>query len=158
MISYGCFVNRGVLHGPWIPIYGFGCVLILLLLKRFRMRPKVEFSMAVLLCGCIEYFTGFFLELTHNGQKWWDYTGYFLNLHGRICAEGLLVFGIGGMAFVYVIAPLIDKDRKSTRLNSRVKEHLNKKLSAACLVLLLLFGADVVYSHFEPNVGEGVTQ
>lgn len=148
MISYGCFVNRGVLHGPWIPIYGFGCVLILLLLKRFRMRPKVEFSMAVLLCGCIEHFTGFFLELTHNGQKWWDYTGYFLNLHGRICAEGLLVFGVGGMAFVYVIAPLID---------NWVKEHLNKRLSTACLVLLLLFGADVVYSHFEPNVGEGVT-
>lgn len=148
MISYGRFVNRGVLHGPWIPIYGFGCVLILFLLKRFRMRPKVEFSMAVLLCGCIEYFTGFFLELTHNGQKWWDYTGYFLNLHGRICAEGLLVFGVGGMAFVYVIAPLID---------NWVKEHLNKRLSTACLVLLLLFGADVVYSHFEPNVGEGVT-
>lgn len=148
MISYGRFVNRGVLHGPWIPIYGFGCVLILLLLKRFRMRPKVEFSMAVLLCGCIEYFTGFFLELTHNGQKWWDYTGYFLNLDGRICAEGLLVFGVGGMAFVYVIAPLID---------NWVKEHLNKRLSTACLVLLLLFGADVVYSHFEPNVGEGVT-
>ena len=149
MISYGRFVNRGVLHGPWIPIYGFGCVLILLLLKRFRMRPKVEFSMAVLLCGCIEYFTGFLLELTHNGQKWWDYTGYFLNLHGRICAEGLLVFGIGGMAFVYVVAPLID---------NWVKEHLNKKLSAACLVLLLLFGTDVIYSHFEPNVGEGVTR
>lgn len=149
MISYGRFVNRGVLHGPWIPIYGFGCVLILLLLKRFRMRPKVEFSMAVLLCGCIEYFTGLVLELTHNGQKWWDYTGYFLNLHGRICAEGLLVFGIGGMAFVYVIAPLID---------NWVKEHLNKRLSAACLVLLLLFGADVIYSHFEPNIGEGVTQ
>lgn len=149
MISYGKFVNRGVLHGPWIPIYGFGCVLILLLLKRFRMRPKVEFSMAVLLCGCIEYFTGFFLELTHNGQKWWDYTGYFLNLHGRICAEGLLVFGIGGMAFVYVVAPLID---------NWVKEHLNKKLSTACLVLLLLFGWDVIYSHFEPNVGEGVTR
>ncbi len=149
MISYGRFVNRGVLHGPWIPIYGFGCVLILLLLKRFRMRPKVEFSMAVLLCGCIEYFTGFFLEFTHNGQKWWDYTGYFLNLDGRICAEGLLVFGIGGMAFVYVVAPLID---------NWVKEHLNKKLSTACLVLLLLFGGDVIYSHFEPNVGEGVTR
>ena len=148
MISYGRFVNRGVLHGPWIPIYGFGCILILLLLKRFRMRPKVEFSMAVLLCGCIEYFTGLVLELTHNGQKWWDYTGYFLNLDGRICAEGLLVFGVGGMAFVYVIAPLID---------NWVKEHLNKRLSTACLVLLLLFGADVVYSHFEPNVGEGVT-
>jgi uncharacterized membrane protein len=33
MISYGCFVNRGVLHGPWIPIYGFGCVLIFTFIK-----------------------------------------------------------------------------------------------------------------------------
>ena len=56
-----------------------------------------------------------------------------------IPAAGLLVFGVGGMAFVYVIAPLID---------NWVKEHLNKRLSTACLVLLLLFGADVVYSHF----------
>ena len=39
-------------------------------------------------------------EYVHNGTRWWDYTGYFLNLHGRICAEGLLVFGIGGMAIV----------------------------------------------------------
>lgn len=148
MITYGRFINRGVLHGPWIPIYGFGCILILLLLKRFRMRPKVEFSMAILLCGFVEYFTGWFLELTHNGQRWWDYTGYFLNLNGRICAEGLLVFGVGGMAFVYVIAPLID---------NWVKEHLNKKLSTLCLILLLLFGSDVIYSHFVPNTGEGVT-
>ena len=35
---------------------------------------------------------------------------------------------------------------------------LSQRLSTACLVLLLLFGADVVYSHFEPNIGEGVTQ
>lgn len=148
MISYGHFINRGVLHGPWIPIYGVGCIMILLFLKRFRMRPKVEFGMAILLCGFVEYFTGFFLELTHNGQKWWDYTGYFLNLDGRICAEGLLVFGVGGMAFVYLIAPLID---------NWVKEHLTKKLSTFCLCLTLLFGCDVVYSHFVPNTGEGVT-
>lgn len=148
LVSYGHFVNRGVLHGPWIPIYGFGCIMILLLLKRFRMRPKVEFGMAIVLCGFVEYFTGLFLELTHNGQRWWDYTGYFLNLDGRICAEGLLVFGIGGMAFVYVIAPLID---------NWVKAHLTKKLSTLCLCLTLLFGSDVIYSHFVPNTGEGVT-
>ena len=31
-----------------------------------------------------------------------------MNLDGRICAEGLLVFGLGGMAIVYVVAPLLD--------------------------------------------------
>ncbi len=149
MITYGKFINRGVLHGPWIPIYGVGCILILLVLKRYRLRPKVEFGLSVLLCGCIEYFTSLFLELTHNGQRWWDYTGYFLNLNGRICAEGLLVFGIGGMAFVYILAPIID---------DYVRNHLNKKLSIFCLILLLIFGGDVVYSHFYPNTGEGVTE
>ena len=43
-------------------------------------------------------------------------------------------------------------------ITTHLQKRSYKKLSAACLVLLLLFGADVVYSHFEPNVGEGVTQ
>lgn len=42
-----------------------------------------------------EYFTSYYLELTHSGMHWWDYSGYFLNLNGRICAEGLFVFGVG---------------------------------------------------------------
>ena len=62
----------------------------------------------IALCGCVEYFTSVYLEYVHDGTRWWDYTGYFLNLHGRICAEGLLVFGIGGMAIVYVLAPFLD--------------------------------------------------
>ena len=36
LVSYGEFVNRGALHGPWLPIYGTGAVLILTLLYRFR--------------------------------------------------------------------------------------------------------------------------
>ena len=57
----------------------------------------------VVLCGVVEYFTSYYLEVT-QGKKWWDYSGYFLNLNGRICAEGLLVFGVGGMAIVYALA------------------------------------------------------
>ena len=32
----GRLVNRGVLHGPWLPVYGTGGVLIVLLLGRCR--------------------------------------------------------------------------------------------------------------------------
>lgn len=35
----------------------------------------------------VEYFTSYYMELT-PGKKWWDYSGYYLNLNGRICAEG----------------------------------------------------------------------
>ena len=96
LITYGTFVNRGALHGPWLPIYGLGSVLILTFLNRLRSHPVIEFCAAIVLCGFLEYMTSVFMEFTTGGKKWWDYSGYFLNLNGRICAEGLLAFGIGG--------------------------------------------------------------
>ncbi len=148
LIADGVFVNRGVLHGPWLPIYGTGSVMMLLLLNRFRRKPVLEFTLAIGLCGCVEYFTSVYLEYVHNGTRWWDYTGYFLNLHGRICAEGLLVFGIGGMAIVYVLAPFLDG------LFRRIP---SKALIAAGVVLLAVFAADQVYSSMHPNEGKGIT-
>lgn len=148
LVSYGILANRGALHGPWLPIYGAGSVLILVLLYRFRKKPALEFGAAVVLCGFLEYMTSLVMELSTGGTKWWDYSGYFLNLNGRICAEGLLVFGLGGMAIVYVVAPLLDN------LLRKVNE---KAVIAVCAVLLAVFAADAVYSHFVPNTGAGVT-
>lgn len=148
LVNDGAFVNRGVLHGPWLPIYGSGGVLILVVLNRLRINPAAEFAGIVVLCGCVEYFTSYYLELTHNGQKWWDYTGYFLNLHGRICAEGLLVFGVGGMAIVYVAAPLLD---------NIIRKVQTRKLIPVCLLLLCVYAADTLYSSKHPNTGEGIT-
>lgn len=136
------FINRGVLHGPWLPIYGSGSLLILTVLYRLRKRPVLEFFSALTLCGIIEYMTGYILELTHNGQRWWDYRGYFLNLHGRICAESLLVFGLGGVLIVYIVAPLLDNLLR--RISSRI-------LIPFCLIFCLLFASDLLYSVCHPN-------
>lgn len=76
-ISEGTFVNRGTLHGPWLPIYGTGGVIILILLKKLRKKPLFEFLAAMVLCGGLEYFSSWYLEKTHGGQRWWDYTGLF---------------------------------------------------------------------------------
>ena len=148
LVSYGEFANRGSLHGPWLPIYGAGSVMILVLLYRFRKRPVLEFSAAVVLCGFLEYMTSWVMEISTGGTKWWDYSGYFLNLNGRVCAEGLLVFGLGGIAIVYVVAPVVDN------LLRKVNQ---KALMSVCAVLMVLFTADAVYSHFVPNTGRGVT-
>ena len=43
LVQSGHLVNRGVLHGPWLPIYGSGGVLVLILLKKVRERPVVTF-------------------------------------------------------------------------------------------------------------------
>ena len=146
-ISEDMFVNRGTLHGPWLPIYGTGGVIILVLLKKLREKPALEFVAAMVLCGCLEYFS-WYLEMTHDGQRWWDYTGYFLNINGRICAEGLLTFGLGGLAIVYLLAPALDN------LLSRIDA---RKLGIVAAVLLVLYCADQVYSAQHPNVGAGIT-
>ena len=98
LFRYQEFVNRGILHGPWLPIYGSGSILILILLKKFRKKSLLILS-AMLVCGVVEYGASYVLERMHNGVRWWDYSDYFLNLHGRICAEGLLCFWFGKLVY-----------------------------------------------------------
>ncbi len=145
--STGMLVNRGTMHGPWLPIYGCGGLLIILLLKPLREKPGVLFAGAVLVCGVLEYTTAWILE-TFLHKKWWDYTGYFLNIHGRVCFEGLLVFGMAGLAFTYIFSPMLDDLYKKM-------EDKNRKI--LCIVLIVLFVADLVWSLMSPNTGVGVT-
>ena len=147
LVKDGVFVNRGVMHGPWLPVYGSGVSLIVVLLARWRGTPYKEAFLTLLLCGTLEYLTSYYLEVT-KGMRWWDYTGYILNLNGRICAEGLIVFVVGGMAAVYVLVPMIDT--ALSRVNT-------KTLRIISVTLVIAFAADMVYSHYVPNTGEGIT-
>lgn len=148
LFRYQEFVNRGILHGPWLPIYGSGSILILILLKKFRKKPFIEFLSAMLVCGVVEYGASYVLERMHNGVRWWDYSDYFLNLHGRICAEGLLAFGLGSLFIVYFLAPCIDN----------LLHKISKKvLIMVCLSFLCIYGADQIYSLSNPNMGEGIS-
>lgn len=116
-VTGGVLVNRGVLHGPLLPIYGRGVILILILLKKLRKSPVAEFLGIILLSGCMEYFVSWYLEMVYDGKRWWDYSDYWLNLNGRICMEGLILFGFGGMFVVYIAAPFLDS--KMQKMNSR---------------------------------------
>lgn len=143
----GKLINRGVLHGPWLPIYGFGGLFILTLLNVFRKRPFVHTMMTVILCGTIEYFAGWALEKIFDA-KWWDYSGYFLNLNGRICAEGLFVFGIAGIAFIYVLAPLLD---------NYIRKIKKPVILPLAIILISIIVCDCIYSTVVPNTGYGIT-
>lgn len=148
LLSDGTFVNRGTMHGPWLPIYGTGGVLILFLLKRYRDKPLSLFVTTFLLCGVVEYGTAWFLE-TFKHLKYWDYTGYFLNLQGRICLEGLLVFGLGGCGFTYIVAPILDNFYQ--QIPSLVKTIL-------CIIFVGVFSLDFIYSTIYPNTGVGISK
>ena len=96
-----------------------------------------------MLCGFLEYTTSYVMEM-NTGLKWWDYSGYFLNLDGRICAEGLCVFGIGGMAFIYVLAPVFDN------MIAKIKPMM---LRVMCVFLLMLLGQRCVHVFSAGGIG-----
>lgn len=148
IIEDGMIINRGVLTGPWLPIYGAGGVLILMLLKKWREQPFKVFGMIILLCGVMEYVTSAALE-TLFGIRWWDYSDMLLHIQGRVCIEGLLVFGIGGLFIIYVVAPKLDDF--FSKMAKRTSLALNT-------ILVLVFAADVIRSFIiSPNMGFGIT-
>ncbi len=141
------FINRGVYRGPYLPIYGAGGILLSLLLRSLGRRPPVVFLLSALICSVLEYLTSYFLEFLW-GIRWWDYSGHTLNLHGRVCLLGAMVFGLGGTALVCVLLPFYDK------IYPRIPE---KWRIVICLLLLGIFVADATYCAVRPNTGMGIT-
>ena len=99
------FINRGFLIGPYCPIYGWGAVLITLLLKRYLSDPIVLFFMSTIICSIIEYLTSYILEKRYHA-RWWDYSNKKYNINGRVCLETLIPFGILGVIISYFTNPL----------------------------------------------------
>jgi uncharacterized membrane protein len=145
--NYHVFVNRGFMHGPWLPIYGAGGALIIVLLSKYKENKPKLFIMTILLCGTLEYLTSFALDYFKNAQ-YWDYKGMFMNLNGRICLAGLMAFALGGFVGVYIIGPFV----------KRMLELLGKKKTRiVCLILVAAFAVDLAFCIIKgPNVGEGV--
>lgn len=148
LVTTHTFVNRGVYKGPYLPIYGAGGILLWFLLQKFYRKPLVVFLFSAGICSVLEYMTGAFLEWRW-GMRWWDYSGHFLNLHGRICLLGAVTFGLGGMLLICYFFPLY----------MRWYHRLTKKWRAAlCILCLAIFVLDITYCAMVPNIGMGVTE
>lgn len=102
------WVNRGFLIGPLCPIYGVGCLLIILLLNRYLKDPLVLFVLAIIICSLLEYLTSYILEKIFH-VRWWDYSHKKYNINGRICLETMLPFGCLGFLIIYILNPFVLK-------------------------------------------------
>ena len=99
----GEFTKRGFLFGPTCPIYGIGAIAEWLVLGQIS-NPFVVFFIGGFLATVIEYSTGLFLERRFK-KKWWDYSMFKFNLHGRICPQASAVFGAFSVTSVFVLVP-----------------------------------------------------
>lgn len=129
-------VNRGFLIGPYCPIYGSGCILIILLLKRYLDDPVVLFIMSMVICSILEYVTSFLMEKLFKA-RWWDYSDRKFNINGRICLETLIPFGLLGCLLMYVINPFI------SGLLLKIPTNV---LNALAIIMLIIFVIDNIVS------------
>ncbi|WP_314007289.1 putative ABC transporter permease [Lancefieldella parvula] len=99
----GEFTKRGFLFGPTCPIYGIGALAEWLVLGQIS-NPIIVFIIGAVLATVIEYSTGLFLERRFK-KKWWDYSMFKFNLHGRICPQASAVIGAFSVTSVFVLVP-----------------------------------------------------
>lgn len=91
--------RRGVLYGPFSPIYGAGAVLMIWLLGRKKRKPWKTILYGGLLGGSFEYLISVLQEI-FVGSTSWNYSGQFLNIHGRTTVPIMIAWGI--MCFIFI--------------------------------------------------------
>ena len=94
-------LNRGYFIGPYLPIFGFGSLLIILLLKDYNYDYIVLFILGMFLCVTLEYVTSYLLEKIF-GLRWWDYSDKTININGRVSINTGLLFGLGTIFVLWI--------------------------------------------------------
>ena len=100
-ITEGMLRNRGILYGPWLPIYGVGALGIYAM-KPMKKHPVSLFFLCAGITGVVEYVIGF-AGIHLFGMRLWDYRGLFLNIDGIICFRSVVSFAVMGCSIVAAI-------------------------------------------------------
>jgi len=138
------FVNAGFLYGPFLPIYGFGGLILYyfdLLFKNIFIGFKILFLFFAL--SVLEYFSSLVLEKIFS-VKLWDYSHEKFNLHGRICLKFSFYWTLFSLVAMYFIKPPVEFVIKST--DAELKSFISGML-LGYFILDFVFSAKL-YSGF----------
>jgi uncharacterized membrane protein len=101
------FVNAGFLSGPFVPIYGFGSVIITVISVEARsLPPVIAWSITLLSPTILEYFGSWFMERIF-GLKLWDYHDRHFNLNGRIALRFSVYWAFLAALLLLFVQPLV---------------------------------------------------
>ena len=98
--------NRGMVKGPFCPIYGFGGIMCHTIMSALPRVPIIIFFSGSLLATTFEYLVGIGL-VYFLGELWWDYNDKPFNYKGIICLESSLAWGMYAILDIYVLYNII---------------------------------------------------
>ncbi len=88
------------------PIYGFGMLIILVVLTPLKHNLLLLFLGAMLLASLLELITGYLLKKIFH-TSWWDYSDHRFQLGGYICLKFSILWGVAGTAVLRLLHPAI---------------------------------------------------
>lgn len=100
--------NRGFMKGPWLPLYGSGAILVLLVTLPYADHPVGVYFAGMIAATILEYVTGVVMVKLFR-VRYWDYSYKKIQFQGHICLSSSLAWGGLSLLMVYVIHPPIVK-------------------------------------------------
>ena len=119
------WINRGFLHGPMLPIYGSGAIIVLLCTIGVRDQIVLTFLFGMIGATILEYVTGACMERLFR-VRYWDYSHMPLNLKGYICLPVSLGWGVFSVLLMRVIHVPIEN------LVLQIPERIAEVVSVVC--------------------------
>ncbi len=113
-VTIGKIINRGFLNGPVCPVYGFGMLGLFGLAGVavpsgiMQMSNGMLFVSGLIIATSVELIAGWILDRIFHA-RWWDYSDKPFNLHGYICVEFSLLWGIGTIIVIRVAHPIVNQ-------------------------------------------------
>ncbi|HIY62124.1 MAG TPA: hypothetical protein H9730_01285 [Candidatus Mediterraneibacter stercoripullorum] len=102
------WVNRGFMHGPMLPLYGSGALVILICTIGVRDSIPLVFVMGMIAATILEYCTGAVMERLFR-VRYWDYSKVKFNINGYICPAASLCWGCFSVLLIrWIHVPIED--------------------------------------------------
>lgn len=138
--SLGHFTKRGFLFGPLCPIYGWGALILIMFFSTYKNHNLKLFIYSALIFTVFEYLVSFGMEALFS-LKWWDYTGEFMNLNGRVSIFYTFAWGIIAILFINFVYPFFKK-----KINIILSKIPYKIQMLVVNILILVFITDTILS------------
>lgn len=86
------WVNRGFMRGPFLPLYGTGAIMMLVVSMPFQDNIVLTYIAGCIGATVLEYVTGVSMEALFK-VRYWDYSNQKYNFQGYICLSSTIAWG-----------------------------------------------------------------
>ncbi|RKJ46150.1 hypothetical protein D7X98_05010 [bacterium 1XD8-76] len=96
------WINRGFMRGPFLPLYGSGAIMMLVVSAPFQHNLFLTYAAGCVGATVLEYITGVVMEVLFK-VRYWDYSDVRFNFQGYICLGTTLSWGFLTILMTHII-------------------------------------------------------